>query len=259
MSKHPFHLVSPSPWPLLVASFLLISFIGFVVYIHLSLLFPFLLSLMGLVGCVILWFWSIILEGTFLGFHTTRVTTGLRLGFILFIISEVFFFVSFFWAYLHFALSPAVEIGSLWPPLGISVPQYESLPFLNTCLLLVSGSTLTCAHFYLKIGATSCCSTYIGLTIFLGSVFIGVQLVEYYLSSFTISDSAYGSSFFLATGFHGLHVFIGTLILLVALARLFNGHFTESRHFGLEFRIWYWHFVDVIWLLLYLIIYVWGT
>jgi len=113
VSKHPFHLVSPSPWPLLVACFLLLSFIGFVVYIHFRILFIFLLSLIGLVGCIILWFCSIILEGTFLGFHTLRVRTGLRLGFILFIISEVFFFVSFFWAYLHFALSPAVEIGSL--------------------------------------------------------------------------------------------------------------------------------------------------
>lgn len=113
MSKHPFHLVTPSPWPLLVSCFLFISFSGFVAYLHLSLLFPFLLSLMGLVCSVILWFWSIILEGTYLGFHTHRVRSGLRLGFVLFIISEVFFFVSFFWAYLHFALSPAVEIGSL--------------------------------------------------------------------------------------------------------------------------------------------------
>lgn len=259
MSKHPFHLVTPSPWPLLVSCFLLCSFIGLVVYIHLRLLFPFLLSFICLVGCIILWFWSFILEGTFLGFHTHRVRAGLRLGFILFIISEVFFFVSFFWSYLHFALSPSVEIGSLWPPLGIVVPQYGNLPFLNTCLLLVSGSTLTCAHFYLKSGSATRSLFFLGLTIFLGSFFIVVQLAEYFLSSFTISDSAYGSSFFLATGFHGLHVFIGTLILLVALARLFYGHFTGSRHFGLEFRIWYWHFVDVIWLLLYLIIYVWGT
>jgi len=259
VAKHPFHLVSPSPWPLVVANFLLISFIGFVAYIHLFLLFPFLLSLLGLLGGVFFWFWSIILEGTFLGFHTHRVRTGLRLGFILFIISEVFFFVSFFWAYLHFALSPAVEIGSLWPPLGIVVPQYWSLPFLNTCLLLVSGSTLTCAHFFLISGSMSSCSSYLLLTLFLGSVFLGVQLIEFFLCSFTISDSAYGSAFFLATGFHGLHVFVGTAILLVALARLFSGHFTRSRHFGLEFRIWYWHFVDVIWLLLYLIFYVWGT
>jgi len=198
----------------------------------------------------------VILESTFLGAHTLRVQSGLRIGMCLFIVSEVFFFLGFFWAYLHCSLSPNVELGSTWPPLGITPLNPFTVPLLNTFVLLSSGATVTCAHSNLKQGYTSTCFIFLALTVLLGFFFSLLQCFEYFSCSFTLSDGAYGSCFYLATGFHGLHVLIGSSFLLAILPRVASFHFTSTRHLGFEFACWYWHFVDVIWVLLFLIIYI---
>jgi len=174
----------------------------------------------------------------------------------LFIISEIFFFLGFFWAYLHCGLSPNIELGSTWPPLGLSPVPPFSLPLLNTVVLLSSGATVTWAHCSLRFSSSYYFLLSLSLTILLGLFFTCLQAFEYTHSSFRIADSAYGSCFFLATGFHGLHVLLGTLFLSAVLLRGFFSHFTSTRHLGFEFACWYWHFVDVIWVLLFVIIYI---
>jgi len=196
----------------------------------------------------VLWGWlrNVVVEGTFLGYHTRRVQSSLVLGWIFFLCSEVFFFVSFFWAYLHFSLSPDPSIGGVWPPAGVVPISPFSLPFLNTCLLLLSSATVTWAHSSLLCSSPR--STALGLyaTLVLALSFLLAQVLEYLFASFTIADSAFGSIFYLGTGFHGFHVLLGSVILTIALLRLRWGHFRRSRHLGLSFGIWYWHFVDVI-------------
>jgi len=236
---------------------------------------------------VYLWFSGIVFEATTCGCHSRPVQSGLRLGMVLFIVSEVIFFLAFFWAYLHCALSPNVELGSCWPPPGLTPLSWCHLPLLNTVLLLVSGATVTYSHLILihtpRIyrslsyfhSSLSCTPGYINVrvlsssallctrvllfTVLLGLAFLWLQYTEYVLSPFTIADSSYGSCFYLATGFHGLHVFIGCCFLLFSYVRFFTFDYTQTRHLGFLFAIWYWHFVDVVWLLLYLIIYCWGS
>jgi len=259
MTKHPFHLVSPSPWPIVASISVLFLVCGLV--LSWSSHGPRLFCL-G-VFCVFIscfcWWSNIILESTLLGFHTLRVQGGLRLGIGLFIVSEIFFFLGFFWAYLHCSLSPNVELGSCWPPLGLQSLSAFHVPLLNTIVLLSSGATVTWSHSSLKSGFIGTSLFPLGLTVALGVFFSLLQCFEYHMCSFCISDSAYGSCFYLATGFHGLHVLIGTLFLRLCLFRLYLYHFTPTRHLGFEFACWYWHFVDVVWILLYLIIYIWGA
>jgi len=175
---------------------------------------------------------------------------------VLLIVSEIFFFVGFFWAYLHCGLSPNVELGSTWPPLGLRPLCASSLPLLNTIILLSSGATLTWSHHCLISSHFISCSLSLALTILLGTSFTLLQGYEYHVCSFTLADSAYGSCFFLATGFHGFHVILGTLFLRVMLLRVLKIHFSSSHHLGFLFACWYWHFVDVVWILLFLIIYI---
>ena len=183
---------------------------------------------------------------------------GLRYGMILFIVSELMFFVAFFWAFFHASLSPTVEIGAVWPPKGIEVLNPWEVPFLNTVILLSSGAAVTWAHHAIVAGARNQAIYGLILTILLAIFFTGLQALEYLEAPFTISDGVYGSTFYLATGFHGFHVFIGTVFLSVCLLRLINFHFTKSHHFGFEAAAWYWHFVDVVWLFLFVAIYWWG-
>jgi len=246
MTKHPFHLVSQSPWPLTasLSAFLFAS--GLVLSWHKISILVLFLGLLFIFGVSIFWWSSVIIESTLEGIHTRRVQAGLRLGMLLFIVSEVFFFLGFFWAYLHSSLSPNVEVGSLWPPTGITPLNYFHLPFLNTVVLLSSGATITWAHSSLKFGAIFSCYRALYVTVALGIFFSLLQGLEYHFCSFCISDGVYGSCFFLATGFHGIHVLFGTLFLLVCLFRLACFHFTPSRHLGFEFACWYWHFVDVV-------------
>jgi len=205
-----------------------------------------------------LWWGSVVRESTFGGFHTLRVQSGLRVGILLFIVSELFFFLGFFWTYLHCSLSPNVELGSCWPPPGVTPIYAFSLPLLNTVILLTSGLTITYSHSCLLSASLLSSAWSLLCTLLLGLFFSVLQAYEYYCCRFCISDSAYGSCFFLATGFHGLHVILGVIFLTVSLFRLLSFHFSSGRHLGFVFAAWYWHFVDVIWLLLYLIIYIWG-
>ena len=204
------------------------------------------------------WFRDIVREAVFEGQHTRQVQLGLRNGMLLFIFSELLFFMSFFWAFFHASLAPTPEIGSLWPPLGIETINAWGFPFLNTLILLTSGATITWAHHSLILGNRRSTILSLIITIGLAIFFTLIQAYEYIESSFSISDSVYGTTFFLLTGFHGLHVIVGTIFILVSLLRLINGHFTKTHHFGFEAAAWYWHFVDVVWLFLFVVVYWWG-
>nr|AJG02501.1 cytochrome c oxidase subunit III [Tychus niger] len=259
MKNHPFHLVDYSPWPLIGALSALISMMGLIKWFYFFnnnlFIFGFMLMLMVMYQ----WWRDITREGTFLGLHTFNVTTGLRWGMILFITSEIFFFLSFFWGFFHSSLSPTIELGMLWPPKSIIPFNPLQIPLLNTLILLTSGLSVTWAHHSLIENNFK--ETLYGLiiTVLLGLYFSMLQLFEYIEAPFTISDSIYGSSFFMATGFHGIHVIIGTTFLLTCLIRHMNNHFSSNHHFGFEAAAWYWHFVDVVWLFLYISIYWWGS
>lgn len=217
------------------------------------------LGLIAVIFSMFFWFRDIISEASFLGNHTLAVQKGLHLGFILFIVSEALFFMAIFWAFFHSALTPTVELGGQWPPIGIEPINPFELPLLNTVLLLSSGATVTYSHHSLIKGDRK--GTIYGAiaTIVLAIAFTGFQGIEYSVSSFTISDGVFGTCFFFGTGFHGLHVIIGTIFLIIALFRIYLYHFTDNHHLGFEAGILYWHFVDVIWLFLYVSIYYWGS
>lgn len=262
MSKyyHPYHIVDVSPWPFIgsVAAFTLTS--GGVMYFHSYRLGDIILSL-GFVLVIItmfVWWRDVIRESSYQGNHTELVQKGLKYGIILFIVSEVMFFVSFFWAFFHSSLAPAVELGSIWPPRGIEALNPWEVPLLNTALLLSSGATVTWAHHAIINGNRKQAVLGLTLTVVLGLIFTALQGLEYYEAPFTFADSVYGSTFYLATGFHGAHVIIGTVFLLVCLIRLILNHFSYVHHFGFEAASWYWHFVDVVWLFLFVSIYYWG-
>jgi cytochrome c oxidase subunit 3 len=259
--RHHFHLVDPSPWPLAASLSALVFVLGLVKAMHFyegssSLL---ILGFTSLLLTANLWWRDVIEEGTFDGRHTRPVQASLRLGFVLFIVSEVMFFFGFFWAFFHSSLAPAVEIGSIWPPAGIQPFDPWGVPLLNTFILLLSGVTVTASHHYLLSGNYDRMVLFLGLTILLGLIFTAFQAMEYLGSTFTISDSVYGTTFFMITGFHGFHVIIGTLFLTVCLVRQFFHHFTREHHLGFEFAVWYWHFVDVVWLFVFASIYWWGS
>nr|ALO77012.1 cytochrome c oxidase subunit 3 [Mordellidae sp. GENSP02] len=257
--NHPYHLVDVSPWPILGAFSALTLMTGMIKWFHLFDNGLLLLSLLTMVLIMYQWWRDIVREGTFQGHHTFTVTMGLRWGMILFITSEVFFFISFFWGFFHSSLSPTIEIGMLWPPKGIVPFNPTQIPLLNTLILLTSGLTVTWAHHGLMENNYKQALEGLILTVLLGVYFTILQAYEYIESPFTIADSVYGSAFFMATGFHGLHVIIGTSFLLVCLLRHIKNHFSSIHHFGFEAAAWYWHFVDVVWLFLYISIYWWGS
>ena len=213
------------------------------------------LALCHLILCSGCWWRDIIREATIECSHTERVMIGLRWGMILFIVSEVMFFFSFFWSYFYFSFNPSYVLGGVWPPMGLTVLNPYELPLLNTLLLLTSGASLTWCHHAIVLGNKYEAVVGLLVTLALGAIFSFVQLFEYYSAPFSMSDSVYGSIFYLTTGFHGFHVFIGTCFLAVCLYRLFFDHFTTGYHLGFEFAAWYWHFVDVVWLFLYVTFY----
>lgn len=255
--NHIFHIVTISPWPILISLSLFNNLISIIIWFH-KINYIITLSLPCTILCLYQWWRDVIRESTFQGSHTYSVYLGLRLGIILFIISEIFFFISFFWAYFHSSLAPSIDIGQLWPPLGIKPFNPLDIPLLNTIILISSGITITWTHYSILNKNLLERKKSLIITIILGLYFSILQLIEYKESPFTISDSIYGSSFFIATGFHGIHVIIGTTFLLISLLRLLSLHFRNSHHFGFEAAAWYWHFVDIVWLFLYISIYWWG-
>lgn len=256
--RHPYHLVDESPWPLIgtIGAFFITS--GLLKWFHFN-SFSLLFTGLTIILIVIFQWWrDISKEGSAQGLHTNIVELGLRWGIILFIVSEVFFFLSFFWAFFHRRLSPTIELGRLWPPFGIAPFNPFQVPLLNTIVLLSSGVTVTWAHHAIIRGNYSSSFQGLTLTIILGIYFTCLQAIEYYEASFRIADSVYGATFYIATGFHGLHVIIGTTFLAVCDWRHLKGHFRPAHHFGFEAAAWYWHFVDVVWLFLFISIYWWG-
>jgi cytochrome c oxidase subunit 3 len=268
--NHDYHLVAPSPWPLVgsIAAFLMA--VGLIMWIkHMSSagVYVFGAGTIGVLYTMIAWWSDVIKEAEYEGFHTRVVQISHRYGMILFIVSEVMFFVAWFWAFFSSSLfvgdpieyARAEFTGGVWPPKGIEVLSPWHLPLLNTLLLLTSGTTVTWAHHALLHNDRRGLKLGLLLTIVLGLAFTAVQAWEYTHAPFGFKGSIYGATFFMATGFHGFHVIIGTIFLIVCLIRAMRGHFTPTHHLGFEFAAWYWHFVDVVWLFLFSCIYVWGS
>nr|YP_010560310.1 cytochrome c oxidase subunit III [Euxiphydria potanini]AYV97248.1 cytochrome c oxidase subunit 3 [Xiphydria sp. ZJUH 2008002]UYW35400.1 cytochrome c oxidase subunit 3 [Euxiphydria potanini] len=258
LHNHPFHLVDLSPWPILMSFNFLNFMLGMNKFFYFKNYNLFMFSILLMIFCSIHWWRDVIRESTYQGYHTSIVLEGLRLGMILFIISEIFFFLSFFWTYFHMMLSPSIEIGSIWPPKGIINFNPYNIPLLNTLILLSSGSSVTWSHHSMLNNMYMKSKNSLMLTIILGVYFTLLQIFEYYNAPFTICDSIYGSIFFMTTGFHGIHVIIGTFFLFVCFIRLKYNQFSFYHHLGYEMSIWYWHFVDVIWLFLFILIYWWN-
>nr|AGT28478.1 cytochrome c oxidase subunit III [Pseudodiaptomus annandalei] len=254
----PYHMVDESPWPLYGSLGGLYLTSGMVSWFHLNSMILFYFGLLILSLVMFQWWRDVSREGANQGLHSSIVELGLRWGMLLFITSEVFFFLSFFWAFFHASLSPNVEIGAIWPPMGITPFNPFEIPLLNTIVLVSSGVSVTWAHHAMMEGDHGQAKLGLLLTILLGVYFTFLQGFEYYEASFSFADSVYGSTFFIATGFHGLHVIVGTLFLTVMYFRLLKFEFSPAHHFGFEAAAWYWHFVDVVWLFLYLTIYWWG-
>jgi cytochrome c oxidase subunit 3 len=276
--KHDFHLVNPSPWPLLGSIAVVVTALGGVTYMK---------GLFGMeqgtwwllaVGLAMVmwvmfgWWREVIKEGQ-VGDHTPVVQIGLRYGMILFIASEVMFFVGWFWSFFEFAIFESARVGSTWdsanalyaeglsrfadwPPVGVETFDPFHLPLINTLILLLSGTTVTWAHHALQHDDRSGAKLGLVLTVILGFVFTLLQAYEYSHAQFTFDGTLYGSAFFMATGFHGAHVVIGTIFLAVCLIRLLMGGMSSEKHLGFEFAAWYWHFVDVVWLFLFAFVYV---
>jgi len=258
---HPFHLVSPSPWPIFTSiSLLTLTTTGVLTMHGFSNANTFLMfAFVSVVLSMSFWWRDVISEGTYIGNHTLAVQRGLNMGVALFIVSEILFFLAIFWAFFHSALSPTVELGAQWPPMGIEAINPFELPLLNTVILLSSGVTVTYAHHSLIQGNRAGALYGLVATVILAVIFTALQGIEYTVSSFTISDGAFGSCFYFGTGFHGLHVMIGTAFISVGLWRVLAYHSTDNHHLGLESSILYWHFVDVVWLFLFISIYYWGS
>jgi len=259
MIRHPFHLVDFSPWPITGSIGALSLTAGLVSWFHGYGTTPIVIGLSLILFTIYQWWRDVVREGTIIGLHTSFVTVGLRWGIILFIISEIIFFFAFFWAFFHRSLAPAPEIGCVWPPEGIVTIHYLSVPLLNTVVLLVSGISVTWAHHAIVENIKCTVIASLIITVFLGLYFTYLQASEYLEASFSIADRVYGSTFFVTTGFHGLHVLIGTTFLFACLMRAKSHHFSTGHHLGFEAAAWYWHFVDVVWLLLYVFIYWWGA
>nr|ARH55167.1 cytochrome c oxidase subunit 3 [Erotides cosnardi] len=259
MSKnHPYHMVEISPWPILTAFSTMSMMTGVVMMFKMFNHNLMLMSMLILITNMFQWWRDTTREGTFQGMHTNKVMIGLKWGMILFITSEILFFTSFFWAFFHSSLTPNIEIGMIWPPKNILTFNPMEIPLLNTIILISSGISVTWAHHSLMENNFNQTVYSLIITVMLGGYFTALQGFEYLESSFSIADSIYGTTFFMATGFHGIHVIIGTIFLLITLMRTMMNHFSKNHHFGFEAAAWYWHFVDVVWLFLYMSMYWWG-
>jgi cytochrome c oxidase subunit 3 len=268
MSSDKFHLVRPSPWPIFTSSAACGLVIALALYMHSTAYsgIAFFSFLILLLLCMFCWWKDIIIEAITENAHSNIVKTGLRIGMVVFILSEVMFFFAFFWSFFTSWLSPAYVLEDLWPvkllnwpPEGIQTLDPWSIPFLNTLILLLSGTTVTWAHYSLLNNDNKNVIKALIITVLLGLCFTSLQAYEYYHASFLFHEegykSIYSSNFYLATGFHGLHVIIGTIFLATCLVRAMKKQLTHKDHLGFEFAAWYWHFVDVVWLFLFTFLY----
>ena len=259
--RHLFHIVNPSPWPILssFSAFYLVSGLAFYMHNVDFGWFFFFFGLLCVLYCVFFWFSDIIDEATNSGYHTLSVRMGLRLGFILFIVSEIMLFFGFFWAFFHSSICPSIELGSIFPPEGIYTISVIEFPLFNTFILIVSGVSVTWLHRAFSMGLFAECIDSFLITLFLGLFFLILQMFEYYEAPFDFSDSVYACSFFMLTGLHGCHVFVGVFFLFICFLRLLRRHFLINHYLGFIFAIWYWHFVDVVWIFLFITVYCWGS
>jgi len=264
--NHDYHLVDPSPWPAVGAASAFVMAVGAIIYMRMESPWVLIIGTVGVLYTMASW-WKDIIDEAHNGDHTQVVQLHLRYGMILFIASEVMFFVAWFWAFFDISLFPgeAVQVarteltGGIWPPADIQTFNPWHLPLINTLILLTSGTTVTWAHHALVHGDRDGLKWGLLCTVILGVLFTALQAYEYAAAEFAFAGHIYGSTFFMATGFHGFHVIVGTIFLAVCLFRALAGHFKPEQHFGFEAAAWYWHFVDVVWLFLFVSIYVWAA
>lgn len=264
-ATHPYHLVDPSPWPLLIALSLGLMALGGIFYMHGIASWVLILGVLFVLAMMFVWFRDVILESG-QNHHTPSVQVGLRFGMAFFIASEIMFFVAFFWAFFDASLGAEnaqqylrlEHTGGMWPPKGVVPFDAFDVPFLNTLVLLLSGSTITWAHYSLLQGDRKGMLQGLGYTVLLGLFFTSLQAYEYVHAAFGFQDGIYSTTFYMATGFHGFHVLVGTSFLIVCFFRARAGHFQPNHCVGFDSAAWYWHFVDVVWLFLFVSIYWWG-
>ena len=256
--QHDYHIVSPSIWPFMAAVSVFTMLLGLVFMVRGITPFLFFIGLVGVFYVMFAWWYDVIKEAQS-GDHTRVVQIGLRYGMILFILSEAFFFLAWFWSFFKHALYPMDAIDNIWPPEGVITFDPWDLPLINTLVLLCSGAAATWAHHAIA-EENNRKDLILGLLIavLFGALFTLLQAYEYSHAGFSFANDIYGANFFLATGFHGVHVIIGSVFLLVCYFRARAGHFTPDQHVGFEAAAWYWHFVDVVWLFLFASIYIWG-
>jgi len=257
--SHPYHMVEPSKWPFVGALGAFVAAIGGIWYMNEGPIWGFAAGMAIILYTMYGWWRDVIAEANGGVDHTEVVRHGLRVGMVLFIVSEVMFFFAFFWAYFN-ATVPFLSFVAqdVWPPEGIVPLETWGLPFLNTLILLTSGATVTYAHHAILKNDHKKCAFGLALTVILGVIFTGTQAYEYTQATFGFTDGIYSSTFYLATGFHGFHVIVGTIFLAICYVRVKKGHFTAEQHVGFEAAAWYWHFVDVVWLFLFVTVYWWG-
>jgi len=272
MSNHNFHLVDPSPWPLLtsVASCGLVTAFAMFMHQYLYSGYGVLFFSFFLLLCVFCWWKDVIVEAIRDKVHTKFVKLGLRIGMVVFILSEAMFFFTFFWSFIKswlgsvYVLEDAWPVSKIsWPPSGIKTLDPWNLPFLNTMILLLSGTTVTWGHYSLLKGDNKSLIRALSVTVGLGVCFTVIQGYEYYHAAFSLGEegykSIYSSNFYMITGFHGVHVIIGTIFLAICLLRAIGNQLTLKDHLGFEFAAWYWHFVDVVWIFLFIFVYCLGS
>nr|ADA62256.1 cytochrome oxidase subunit 3 [Mengenilla australiensis] len=257
--NQPFYIISHSPWPIILSLNLINMFMNMINWLNMKNKSLMIISFLMLFIISLLWWRDIIRESSLLGFHTFKIYTMLKWSMILFIISELLLFISFFWNFFHNSIIPNYNLMNFWPPKSIYTFNYLEIPLLNTMILLISSIFITWSHYALINQKHKNMMISLIITIILGIYFICLQIFEYYHAKFNFFDSIYSSSFFIATGFHGIHVIIGSLFLLSISIRQMIFFMSSSHHFNFEGASWYWHFVDLIWLFLFISIYWWSN
>nr|YP_010048402.1 cytochrome c oxidase subunit III [Mollitrichosiphum tenuicorpus]QPK76755.1 cytochrome c oxidase subunit III [Mollitrichosiphum tenuicorpus] len=257
--NQPYFILDLSPWPIMMSINIFNLMMSNIMMLNFKFNYLMLMNFLIMMMIFIMWWRDIIRESTFQGKHNFYIMNIIKFSMILFIISEMFLFISFFWNFLHNSLAPSIELGLNWPPKNIKFFNPILIPLLNTIILLTSSFTVTLTHFFLLNNKKKKSIKFMNLTIILSIYFLILQMIEYKEAMFTFSDSIFGSSFYMATGFHGMHVLIGTIFLLLNLMRMLKSHLSFIHHISFELAAWYWHFIDIIWLFLYMTFYWWNN